>query len=309
MAGILSLTASLLAAVSVLTLVGGIAKMRKPNAVRDRLDWAAQRVNVTEGELRQPLLDRTLRPLLGGIASPIMRMAPRNSVEHLQRQIASADLEGSLDASTFMALRSLAGIGFGLLAAILVSVMGLPLSRALMMGAGTGGLAFMVPAFWLGGKARKRQDEIRASLPDALDLLTMCIDSMNLDRAIGRVVEKSRSAMRDEFARLQYEVKAGAPLADALRGMARRAGVEELTGLVTTITQTMQLGTQLGPVLRGLSEDMRVRRRQRAETLARQAPIKMMFPMVFLIFPPLFIVILGPSIPMVLHALAPGIHL
>jgi tight adherence protein C len=303
----LSLVAALCAAASILLLLGGLARMRRPNSLRDRLDWVARRA--VEHELHKPLFDRTLRPMLAGIAMPIERLAPRNSLESVQRQIVHADMTGKLDAATFMALRSIGGVGFGVLAAALAFIATGPSALVLLVGIAGGGMAFILPALWLGGKARRRQAEIRAALPDALDLLTLCIDTMTIERAIGRLVEKSRNALRIEFAHVLTAVALNVPLVDALRAMADRVGIEELNSVVTSIAQAMHLGTPMNQVLRNISEDMRVKRRQRAETLARQAPIKMMFPLVFLVFPPLFIVILGPAIPQVLHSLVPGLKL
>ena len=132
---------------------------------------------------------------------------------------------------------------------------------------------------------------------------------MPFDRAFARVVDNSPPELQFEFGRVLKEMSLGALRRDALHNLAERIGIEELNVLVGIIVQAEQRGTPLARVLREQALDMRTHRRLRAETLAREAPIKMMFPLVLLVFPPLFIVILGPSIPQILHSIAPGIHL
>ncbi len=173
---------------------------------------------------------------------------------------------------------------------------------------GLGGLAYLLPTLWIQGQAKQRQEAIRHAMPDALDLLLLCLEAMPPDRALARVTEHAQGPLREELQRLRSEMLLQAPQ-DALRAMADRVGVEEVRSLVAAMVQSEQLGTQLAGPLGALAVDMRVRRRQRAETVAREAPVKMIFPLVLLILPPLFIVILGPAIPQMLRAIAPGIHL
>jgi tight adherence protein C len=167
----------------------------------------------------------------------------------------------------------------------------------------------MLPLLWANGKARGRQNDIRAALPDMLDMLTLCTGVLAPENALARVALHSPPTLRSELGRVMLEMRAGVMLGDALQHMADRVGLDELNALVAAIVQSRQMGAPLERVLHEQSADMRVKRRQRAETLAREAPIKMMFPLVILVFPPLFIVLLGPSIPQIVHALAPGVHL
>lgn len=306
-----SLIAAFSAGLSVLLFMVGLARFRRPESMQRRLEQVLhqRRTTAVEDELRQPLMERIARPMLGQMAGVVGRFTPERLLATTHRQIQLADISHSLDASTFMALRLLAGAGFGLCCAILAMVGRAPLVQLVLGTVGAAGVAYMLPAFWLGGKVKKRQDAIRGALPDALDLLTLCIEAMPFDRAFARVVDNSPPELQFEFGRVLKEMSLGALRRDALHNLADRIGIEELNVLVGIIVQAEQRGTPLARVLREQALDMRTHRRLRAETLAREAPIKMMFPLVLLVFPPLFIVILGPSIPQILHSIAPGIHL
>ena len=142
-----------------------------------------------------------------------------------------------------------------------------------------------------------------------VDMLTLCTAAMPFDRALERVAQTTIPALRHEIQHILLEMRAGKKIGDALAMFAERVAIEDLTLLVATLNQGQQLGTPIEQILHDQSNDMRVKRRQRAEKLAREAPVKMMFPLVLLVFPPIFIVLLGPSIPQILHSVAPGIHL
>lgn len=302
--------AALAAGLSVVLLVLGFGQRAQAESVRQRLDRILSHRAVPEDdELRQPLFERLLRPLLGKFATVVARFAPDKTLVKLQQNIVRADLTNVFDGSTFMTLRVFAGLGFGLFMMTLALIIQAGPTQVLAYGLGAGALAYLMPTMWLGGKAKQRQMAIRMALPDMLDMLTLCTGVMSLDRALARVAEHSPPALRVELGRALLELRAGLHLSDALEHFAERVDLEELTMLVATINQSRQLGAPLEQVLHDQSADMRVRRRQRAETLAREAPIKMMFPLVLLVFPPLFIVLLGPSIPQIIHTVAPGLRL
>ncbi|WP_276522233.1 type II secretion system F family protein [Kallotenue papyrolyticum] len=144
-------------------------------------------------------------------------------------------------------------------------------------------------------------------MPDALDLLSISVEAgLGFDLALQRVANKWDNDLSREFRRVISDMQLGIPRREALKLMADRCGVEELNNFVQAIVQAEQLGVSIGKILKVQSEQMRIRRRQRAEELAHQAPVKMLFPMVFLIFPSLLVVILGPAIPRLLSATALG---
>jgi tight adherence protein C len=287
----------------------GAGQRSAAETVRQRMDRILnQRAVLADDELRQPLFERLFRPMLDKFAVLVARFAPDATLKKLQETIRHADMTHVFDGSTFMTLRVFAGVGFGLCLATLTLLAREGAVQVFLFGLIGGLLAYLMPTFWLKGKVKKRQAAIRAALPDMLDMLTLCTGVMGFERALGRVAESTPPILRAELLLTMREMRA-LDMLEALQRFADRVDIEELTILVATIGQSRQLGTPLDQVLQDQSVDMRVRRRQRAETLARQAPIKMMFPLVLLVFPPIFIVLLGPSIPQIVHAVAPRLHL
>jgi len=163
-------------------------------------------------------------------------------------------------------------------------------------------LGRFLPDVWLNNKIKGRQKELRLALPNALDLLTISVEAgLGFDAAIGRLTEKFKNALSDEFAQVLNEIRLGRPRLEALDEMGRRSGVEELHTFIQALIQSEQLGVGIAKVLRIQSEEMRRRRRQRAEEQAAQAPLKMLFPMIGCIFPTLFIVLMGPAVIIIIH--------
>ncbi len=168
-------------------------------------------------------------------------------------------------------------------------------------------LGFYLPTFWLAWKAQARKTEIQQSLPDALDLMVVCVEAgLGLGAAIQRVGEEvalASPALSGELALVNQEMLAGVSRSDALRNLAERTGVEDVYSLVAMLIHTDRLGTSIAQSLRAHAESMRTRRRQRAEQLARKASIKMAFPLVFFILPALLVIILGPAAIQLLKAI------
>jgi tight adherence protein C len=139
-------------------------------------------------------------------------------------------------------------------------------------------------------------------LPDSLDLLTIMVEAgLGFDAALARLVEKAQNELSQEFAQVLSEVRLGTSRREALRQLGGRTNVEDVSTFVTSLVQADQLGVSISRVLRVQSAQMRIKRRQRAEEAAHKAPIKMLFPLAFLIFPAMFIIILGPAVPGILH--------
>jgi tight adherence protein C len=149
---------------------------------------------------------------------------------------------------------------------------------------------------WLSSKITRRKEAIIKKFPDALDLMSICVDAgLTFDGAMSKVNEKWDDPLAREFGRVIYEIQLGKSRRQALRDLSDRCDVADVTSFIAAILQADQLGVSIGKVLRIQSEQMRIKRRQRAEERAHQAPVKMMFPMVFLIFPSMFVVLLGPA--------------
>jgi tight adherence protein C len=159
---------------------------------------------------------------------------------------------------------------------------------------------------WLKSKITRRQQAILRALPDALDLLVICVEAgLGFDAAMGKVYEKWDNELAVAFGRVLREIQLGKVRREALRDMSGRMDVPDVTGFIAAIIQADQLGVSMSKILRVQSDQMRVKRRQRAQEKAHQAPVKMMLPMVFLIFPSLWIVLLGPSIIVLLNTNVP----
>jgi tight adherence protein C len=162
------------------------------------------------------------------------------------------------------------------------------------------GLGFLAPDFWLGRRISARQTRIRLGLPDVLDLLVICIEAgLSMDQATFRTSEELRSAhpaICDELGIVVLEQRAGRPRADAWRQFAERTRVDSVKNLVSVLVQSEQLGTSVAKTLRVHSDTMRTQRRQRVEEQAAKTTIKLVFPLVFFIFPSLFLVTLGPAV-------------
>jgi tight adherence protein C len=183
-----------------------------------------------------------------------------------------------------------------------------PIGSTLFSGAIAGVVGFYLPTVWLYMKGESRRGSIQRSLPDALDLLVVCVESgLGLNAAIervGREIAIASPALSDEFLMVNQEIRTGLSRGDALRRLARRTGVEDVFALTAMLIQADRLGTSVAQSLRAHAESMRTKRRQRAEQMARKAGIKLAFPLVFLIFPALLVVILGPAAIQLMEAIA-----
>ena len=183
-----------------------------------------------------------------------------------------------------------------------------PIGSIVLSGGIAAAVGFYLPTLWLFLKGEGRRAQIQSSLPDALDLLVVCVEAgLGLNAAIdrvGREIALASPALSDELNLVGQEIRTGLTRADALRRLARRTGVEDLYALTAMLIQADKLGTSIAQSLRAHAESMRTKRRQRAEQAARKAGIKLAFPLVFLIFPALMIVILGPAAIQLMEAIA-----
>jgi len=279
--------------------VFGWARSRQPGStLEERLaDFGTleRPPTLEEIELSQPFSERVLLPILANVAEFAMRLSPRQSTEALQHKL---DLAGNpYDLSTYIGIRVLAALLFGGLGIALVFVAKtLPFIQRILLPVVGAGLGFYLPVLSLGRKIRNRQNEIVRSLPDALDLLTICVEAgLGFDAAMARVAAKWDNELSLAFNRVLQEVQLGKLRREALRDMADRMEVQDVSTFVAAIVQAGQLGVSIARVLRIQSDQMRVRRRQRAEELARAATLKILPPVAFLIFPAILIVLLGPA--------------
>ena len=169
-------------------------------------------------------------------------------------------------------------------------------------------LGYLLPELWLVWRVHARQHRLRLALPDALDLLVICVEAgLGLDQSLMRVAEELRIAhpeLSDEIALVNLEMRVGKTRLDALRELARRTGLEDIKALVAMLIQTERFGTSVAQSLRVHSDDLRIKRRQRAEEMSAKTTVKMVPPLVFFIFPALMVVILGPAVIAIMRQLA-----
>lgn len=297
---------SLLMALSILMIVWGIALSRRPvEEVASRLDRYGTRVprSIQELELEAPFSERVIRPMIQSLANVLARMAPQSLIESQRKMLEMAGNPNRWTPADFLGVRGFAALVCAAVPGVLLFLVGAPLIRVILFSLVFGALGFMLPVLWLRRRIRERQKSIIRTLPDALDLLTISVEAgLGFDAALAKVAEKWDIPLSHEFGRVIAEVRLGRSRRQALLDMAERVGVEELHSFVSAINQAEQLGVSIGKILRVQSEDMRIRRRQRAEEEAHKAPIKMLFPMAFLLFPAIFIILLGPAVPRIMEA-------
>ena len=212
--------------------------------------------------------------------------------------IVGAGNMGKTYARSFLASRFVVAAVFGVVTFLVLTLTSIqqPLPRALLFSLIGLAIGYFFPQLWLDEKIKDRQLAVRKAMPDALDLLTICVEAgLGFDAAMSNVAKKWENELSMAFARAIREIQLGKVRREALRSMAERIDLAEMSSFVAAIIQSEQLGVSMSKVLRIQSEQMRMRRRQYAEELAHQAPIKMLVPMVFLVFPSIFIVLLTPA--------------
>jgi tight adherence protein C len=285
-----------------------IATMSRPaqtDAIGERLSQFTERtMTLDELELQQPFSQRVLVPLTRTILAQLGKYGPKQSAERLKVSLQQAGNPGNITPMMFSGMRMALFILLLIIGGAVTFGQGMETPKALMYTAVAGGLGYLLPGIWLGQQIKKRKHNIVKALPDALDLLTISVEAgLAFDLALMRVADKWDNELSNEFKRALTDTRLGRARRDALKDMAQRTGVEDVQTFVAAIIQAEQLGVSIGKILRIQSDQMRIRRRQRAEEAAHKAPIKMLIPMAFLIFPSLFVVILGPAIPKLMTSL------
>lgn len=211
-------------------------------------------------------------------------------------ELIAAGLKGWSSAE-WKALRFILGLCFAIAAAALSFILSFPILTKIEFPLFCFVIGNISPSFWLKSKIKQRKGEILRTLPDILDLVMVSVEAgLGFDAAMMKVVEKQKGILAEEFNLVLQEIKIGKPRREALRDMAKKNDVEDLSNVIASLVQADQLGISMGNVLRNQSAQIRLRRKQRVQEAAQKAPVKMMIPLVFFVFPSLFIVILGPAI-------------
>ncbi len=290
------------------TLVFSFMPASDPNAIQDKLRSMAQNpdtIDLTELELSKPFAERVIKPIADNMGRLARMVTPIEVIHSTQKKITSAG----------MRTNPAAIVGFQVILAVILPAIILSIGivdklgplKGIGLAVFAGILGYMMPNVWLSSKVGARRDEITRGLPDALDLLTISVEAgLGFDMALSKVVEKTGGPLSYEFARTIYEIRLGRTRRDAMRDMATRADCPDLSQFISALVQADKLGVSIGNILRVQADQMRQKRRQRAEETAQKAPLKMSFVLVFFVLPALLIVLLGPAVINVITELGGG---
>jgi len=253
--------------------------------------------SLEEIELSQPFTERVIIPIVRKIGEISARFTPQKAIQDTARRMELAGNPWPIDAATFLAIRFILGVALGGFVTAMFLLSPTPNfndNAIFIFGATFGG--FFLPHLMLSSRITNRQKEIRKAMPDALDLLTICVEAgLGFDAAMSKVSEKWDNQLSLAFSRTIREIQLGKTRRDAMKDMSDRLDINEMTSFVAAIIQSEQLGVSMAKILRIQSDQMRIKRRQRAEEEAHKAPVKMVIPMAFLMFPTILIIVLTPA--------------
>jgi tight adherence protein C len=291
-------------AIAVVLVVIGIRNPYSENDMRlfERLgdfSKSGEQVDLEKLELSLPFTERVIYPLARKLGEITLRFTPQNWISRINRRLELAGRSSKVDATVFLTLQFIFGLLIGGFTFTILKLLGnnIPTGRIFLFTLVMTLLGFYLPHFQLSSSITNRQKQVRKDMPDALDLLTICVEAgLGFDAAMARVAEKWNSPLSMAFARVIQEVQLGKLRREALHDMQENIGISELTSFVAAIIQSEQLGVSMSKVLRVQADQMRVRRRQLAEEEAHKASIKMLIPMAFLMFPSLLIILLAPAV-------------
>jgi tight adherence protein C len=283
--------------------------MRRPAAaisIEERLaQFSDRQYSLEELELALPFSQRVIAPFFLRMARSVSRFTPRSSSEKIRIQLIEAGSPSKLGVTEFMGLKVVLGGLCGGFIFLIMALSGGGLFQMVGIPLAIGFVGYRMPSMWLGRKIKDRRKGIQMALPDAIDLLTISVEAgLGFDPALQRVADKWENELTWEFRRMLHEMRVGKSRREAMRELGTRCNVDDLNVFVSSIIQADQLGVSITQVLRTQSRQLRIRRRQRAQEQAQKAPIKMLFPMALLIFPALYVVLLGPAIPRLLEGLS-----
>lgn len=254
-----------------------------------------ERVDLRAQELEAPMIQRVIQPIGRSLVALGRRFMPGGYMEGVRRRLIIAGKPSADELDRFRAIRVLSAAAVPATLVLALIMPATPRDKFLIF-------LFLGAAFLLGPDAvlnrqmEERRQAIRVRLPDVIDMLTISVEAgLGFDQALERTVAAIPGPLTDEFARMLGEMRAGAGRADSMRALDARTDVPELRSFVLALIQAETFGVSIGRILRGQSEEMRIKRRQQAQEQAQKAPVKLLFPMVLCVFPGIFVVLLGPS--------------
>ena len=252
--------------------------------------------DVRDQEMLAPISERVVAPLLEGLTGVARRFTPAGFGEGVAQKLVMAGNPPNLNVDKVLVLKLLGIVSVVLWIPVVIILLHFTGFLAIVGVVVLWGASFMYPDVLISRKIEERQKEISRKLPDILDLLVISVEAgLGFEQALDRTTIAVPGALSDEFRRMLHEIRIGASRADALRAMAERTAVKELRTFIMAMIQADTFGVSISRLLRSQADEMRIRRRLRAQEEAQKAPVKMLFPLVFCIFPSIFVVILGPA--------------
>ncbi|KUO50664.1 MAG: hypothetical protein APF76_07725 [Desulfitibacter sp. BRH_c19] len=249
-----------------------------------------------DNDLRKPFIERIIKPAYCKLGNILGSLAPKEIKHKVEKKIIYAGNPWNLTFNSFLTMQVVLGVLLSSIFLVIFKLVDIQSDRLFLILIVMFLFGFFLPSVVLSSKVANRQMEIQNSLPDMLDLLLVTVEAgLGFDMALKRVADKMPGELSKELNRALDEMRRGRTREEALRGITKRTGVADLSTFISAIIQAEQLGSNIANTLRIQAVSMRHKRRQRAEEKAMKAPIKMLFPLIFFIFPTLFVVLLGPA--------------
>jgi tight adherence protein C len=271
-------------------------KNRPMTLLQSQLGPVADTIDLREQELQGSMLDRVLMPAAKGIGRGLVRLTPLDLNKRINELLVLGGNPPGWDAERVVALKIIGGVGGAVLGSMLATVAPTALPVKALMAVVFALLGYTIPSAQLRARANVRQKAIQRQLSDVMDLLTISVEAgLGLDAAVAQVVKNVPGPLSQELARLSQEIQIGVSRSDAFRHLGDRTSISELRGFVLAMVQADLFGVSIANVLRAQARELRQKRRQRAEEIAQKIPVKLLFPMIFLVLPATFIVVLGPG--------------
>jgi tight adherence protein C len=298
--------ASVLGGASILLIFAAVA-LRPSSEMGQRMALynAGAPLQLEALELREPFRERVLKPLALHMMRLFSIVLPNKRLGKLRHRLQLAGYPGGITAADFVGIKSWTTVFLALVVGLYLYASGIQLSLLVIAAAViVVAIGYALPDIWLSRRITQRQGELLNAMPDALDMLTISVEAgLSFDQGLMEIASRWDHELALEFRRVLYEIGLGKTRREALDNLSERTEVPDIQSFVSAVNHAEELGTSMSRVLHVQSQDMRIRRRQRAQEAANKLPIKMLFPMVFLIFPALFAVILGPGVPKLLGSM------
>ena len=276
------------------------ALMRERNRpvalLQSQVGQVTDSVDLRQQELEGSAVDRMIMPSAKRLGRGVVRLTPFDLNARIHEQLVLAGNPPGWDAERVVALKIVGGIIGVVGGALLMTLVPISGWLKIIFVVVIGLIGYTMPSSQVRSMAAKRQHTIQKQLPDVMDLLTISVEAgLGFDAALAQVTKNVPGPLAEELSRLLQEVQIGVSRADAFRNLSTRTNVPELQSFTLSMIQADLFGVSIANVLRAQSRELRQKRRQRAEEIAQKIPVKLLFPMIFMVLPALFIIVLGPG--------------